>query len=135
MTALAFLLDRFDELPATAALATGLPSPGTRLGLAGLPGSSPAVLVSALARRGQRVFVVIAPSPAEAERWSADLRALAEDGVALYPQRESLGGDESHYEIAGERVEALQALLAGRVRTVVTTARGSAERTGVPRAL
>ncbi|MGH7645055.1 MAG: hypothetical protein ACREMR_05670, partial [Gemmatimonadales bacterium] len=135
MTALAFLLDRFDELPATTALAAGLPAPGARLGLAGLPGSSSAVLVATLARRGQRVFVVIAPSPAEAERWSADLRALLDDGVALYPQRESLGADESHYEIAGERVEALQALLAGRLRIVVTTARASAERTGVPRVL
>ena len=135
MSALTFLLDRFDELPATTALAARLPAAGGRLGVGGLPGSSPAVLTAALARRGRRVFVVVAPSPAEAERWAADLGALVDDGIALYPQRESLGADESHYEIAGERVEALEALLAGRLRIVVTTARASAERTGVPRAL
>src|SRR5207302_176581 len=55
-----FLIDRFDELPATRALAERLPSPGSRIALSGLPGSSPAVLVAALARRfPQRVFVVV----------------------------------------------------------------------------
>ena len=33
--------------------------------------------------------------------------------IALYPQREGLGEDEPHYEIAGERVETLQALRRG----------------------
>src|SRR2546430_5698040 len=54
---------------------------------------------------------------------------------ALYPQRESLGAEEPHYELAGERVETLEALLSGRVRVLVTTARASAERTAVPAAL
>src|SRR5207253_7400684 len=43
-----FVIDRLDALPATRALAEGLPAPGTRLGISGLPGSSPAVLVAAL---------------------------------------------------------------------------------------
>jgi len=131
-----FLLDRFDELPATRALAEGLPAQGSRLGVGGLFGSSPAVLVAALARRlPQRVFCVVAPTPADAERWLADLDTLAGGAAALYPQRESLGAEEPHYEIAGERIETLERLLRGAVRILVTTARATAERTGVPGAL
>jgi transcription-repair coupling factor (superfamily II helicase) len=133
-----FLLEHLARLPATGALLGRLPAPGERLGIGGLPGSSPAVLVATLARAlPQRVFVVVAATPTEAERWHADLTALAggAGGVALYPQREALGAEEPHVEIAGERIETLEALLAGRVRIAVTTARASAERTGVPAAL
>ena len=52
-----FVIDRLDALPATRALAEGLPAPGTRLGISGLPGSSPAVLVAALARRDRKSVV------------------------------------------------------------------------------
>ena len=128
-----FVIDRLDALPATRALAEGLPGPGARLGVARLPGSSPAVLLAALARRlPQRVFVVITPTPTDAERWLADLRALTGSAAALYPQREALGAEEPHFEIAGERVETLELLLSGQVRVLVTTARAAAERTGVP---
>src|SRR5213594_1563458 len=130
-----FVIDRLDALPATRALAEGLPASGARQGVAGLPGSSPAVLVAALARRlPQRVFVVVTPTPTDAERWLADLRTLMGTAV-LYPQREALGAEEPHFEIAGERVETLQLLLSGAVRIVVTTARATAEHTGVPAAL
>ena len=133
---LEFLLDRFDELPATRTLVGQLPPAGGRRALGGLPGSSVAVLVATLARRlPQRLFVVVAPTPSDAERWLADLRMLLEDGVALYPQRESLGAEEPHVEIAGERLETVAALLRGQVRLLVTTARATAERTGVPAAL
>ncbi|HYU89725.1 MAG TPA: transcription-repair coupling factor [Gemmatimonadales bacterium] len=128
-----FVIDRLDALPATRALAEGLPPPGARQGVAGLPGSSPAVLLAALARRlAQRVFVVITATPTDAERWLADLRTLTGTAVALYPQREALGAEEPHFEIAGERVETLELLLSGQVRVLVTTARAAAERTGVP---
>src|SRR5438270_11907511 len=131
-----FLIDRFDELPATRALAAGLPGPGSRVPVSGLPGSSPAVLVAALARRlPQRVFVVVTPTPTDAERWLADARALGGDAAALYPQREALGAEEPHVEIAGERIETLEALLSGKVTILVTTARATAERTAVPAAL
>ncbi len=136
--ALDFLLDRFEDLPATRSLMERLPAPGSRLGVGGLPGSSPAVLVATLARRlPQRVFTVVAPTPADAERWLADLHTLGGEGgaAALYPQRESLGTEEPHYEIAGERVETLEAVLRGAARVLVTTARATAERTGVPGAL
>ncbi len=133
---LTFLIDRFDALPATRALADALPAAGVRRGIAGLPGSSAAVLLAALARRrSQRVFVVVTATPTDAERWLADLQTLAGEGAALYPQREALGAEEPHVEIAGERIETIAALLAGRIRLLVTTARASAERTGVPAAL
>ncbi|HUL02995.1 MAG TPA: transcription-repair coupling factor [Gemmatimonadales bacterium] len=131
-----FLLDGLDKLPAMRALAEHLPPPGGRVAVGGLPGSSPAALVAALARRfPQRVLVVLAPTPVDAERWLADAVTLVGRIAALYPQREGLGAEEPHLEIAGERVETVAALLSGAVRVLVTTARGSAERSGVPAAL
>ena len=132
-----FLLERFHELPAARSLIERLPSPGRRIGAGGLPGSSPAVMVAALARAlPQRLFAVLAPTPADAERWLADLQTLIGPGsLALYPQREALGAEEPHYELAGERIETLEALLRGAVRVLITTARASAERTAVPAAL
>jgi transcription-repair coupling factor (superfamily II helicase) len=135
--ALDFLLDRFQELPATRSLIERLPPPGKAVGIGGLAGSSAAVLVAALTRRlPQRVFAIVAPTPADAERWLADLQTLlGVERSALYPQRESLGAEEPHYELAGERIETLEALLRGAVRVLITTARASAERTAVPAAL
>ena len=83
----------------------------------------------------QRLLTVVAPTPGEAERWLSDLALLTDGAVALYPQREALGEEEPHYEIAGERAETIEALLRGRLRILVTTARATAERTLVPAAL
>src|SRR5258706_9143823 len=132
-----FLLNKFDELPATRSLIERLPSPGNRAGVGGLPGSSAAVLLATLTRAlPQRVFTIIAPTPADAERWLADLQTLlGTESSALYPQRESLGAEERHYELAGERIETLEALMRGAVRALITTARAAAERTPVPAAL
>src|SRR5256885_4762064 len=132
-----FLLEKFQALPATRSLLGRLPPPGQRIGLGGLPGSSPAVLVATLARAmPQRVFTVVAPTPADGERWLADLQTLlGPESTALYPQRESLGAEEPHYELAGERIETIEALLRGTVRVLITTARASAELTAVPAAL
>src|SRR3989441_7466045 len=132
-----FLLERFHDLPATRSLVGRLPSLGKRIGLGGLPGSSPALLVATLARvLPQRVFTVVAPTPADGERWLADLQTLlGPESTALYPQRESLGAEEPHYGLAGERIETIEVLLRGAVRALVTTARASAERTAVPAAL
>src|SRR6266487_4266259 len=132
-----FLLKKFHDLPATRSLIERLPSPGNRVGVGGLPGSSAAVLLATLARAlPQRVFMIIAPTPADAERWLADLQTLlGTESSALYPQRESLGAEEPHYELAGERIETLEALMRGAVRLLITTARAAAERTAVPAAL
>ena len=130
------VLDAFERAPAIRELATRLPARGAALRLAGLPGSSGAVLGAWLAAtERQRLLVVVAPTPGDAERWLSDLALLTDVPTALYPQREALGEDEPHYEIAGERVETLEALLGGRLRILVTTARATAERTLVPAAL
>jgi transcription-repair coupling factor (superfamily II helicase) len=129
-------MDAFERAPATIELAGRLPGRGAALELGGLAGSSGAVLASWVAReQAQRLVVVIAPTPGEAERWLTDLSLLTDGSVALYPQREALGEEEPHYEIAGERAETIEALLRGRLRILVTTARATAERTLVPAAL
>ncbi len=130
------VLDAFARAPAVRDLAERLPARQQTLSLGGLPGSSGAVLAAWLAETyPQRLLTVIAPTAADAERWLADLAHLTDAPTALYPQREALGEDEPHYEIAGERAEAIQALLEGRLRVLVTTARATAERTLLPAAL
>ncbi|HUR96044.1 MAG TPA: transcription-repair coupling factor [Gemmatimonadales bacterium] len=130
------VIEAFARAPATVDLAERLPARAGALRLGGLPGSSGAVLAAWLTSRfPQRLLTIVAPTPGEAERWLTDLTHLTDEGVALYPQREALGEDEPHYEIAGERAETIEALLQGRLRVLVTTARATAERTLMPAAL
>jgi transcription-repair coupling factor (superfamily II helicase) len=130
------VVEAFSRAPAAIDLAERLPARAGALRLGGLPGSSGAVLAAWLtARFPQRLLTIVAPTPAEAERWLTDLTHLTDEGIALYPQREALGEDEPHYEIAGERAETIEALLQGRLRVLVTTARATAERTLMPAAL
>jgi transcription-repair coupling factor (superfamily II helicase) len=135
--ALPRLLELAGALPETAGLLARLGEPRGCVALAALPGSAGAVVLAAVvAARPERLAVILTATPSDAERWLADLTVLlGEDAVALYPQRESLGEDEPHYEIAGERVETLERLNRGAVRAIVTTARATAERTLVPAAL
>jgi transcription-repair coupling factor (superfamily II helicase) len=133
---LKLVLDAFERTAAVQELSSGLPARGAALCLGGLPGSSGAVLLAWLVRFfPQRLFAVVAPTPADAERWLSDLAHLTDAAVALYPQREALGEDEPHYEIAGERAETIEALLGGRLRVLVATARATSERTLLPAAL
>lgn len=133
---LPLVLDAFGRAATVQALGGRIPARGRALKLSGLPGSSGAALAAWLAREfPTRLLVVMAPTPAEAERWLADFSLLSDAPAALYPQREALGEDEPHYEIAGERAETLEALLGGRLRLLVTTARATAEKTLVPAAL
>jgi transcription-repair coupling factor (superfamily II helicase) len=130
------VVEAFARAPAAIDLAERLPARAGALRLGGLPGSSGAVLAAWLtARFPQRLLTIVAPTPGEAERWLTDLTHLTDEGIALYPQREALGEDEPHYEIAGERAETIEALLQGRLRVLVTTARATAERTLMPAAL
>jgi transcription-repair coupling factor (superfamily II helicase) len=130
------VVEAFSRAPAAIDLAERLPGRAGALRLAGLPGSSGAVLAAWLTSRfPQRLLTIVAPTPGEAERWLTDLTHLTDEGIALYPQREALGEDEPHYEIAGERAETIEALLQGRLRVLVTTARATAERTLMPAAL
>jgi transcription-repair coupling factor (superfamily II helicase) len=129
---LALLLDAFERTAFAFDLRDRIPARSTQLALSGLPGSSPAVMLAWLARSfPERFFTVVATTPADAERWLTDLQHLTDLPIALYPQRESLGEDEPHYEIAGERAETLSALLESRLRILVTTARATEERTRV----
>jgi len=130
------LIEAFERIPNFGALAASLPLQGERAGLGGLPGASGAVLVGALAKRfPQRVFVVVAPTPPVAEEWLSDLAELLADRVRLYPQREALGDAEPHLEIAGERVDTIEAILSGTAQVVVTTVRATAELTPMPKAV
>jgi transcription-repair coupling factor (superfamily II helicase) len=134
---LPLLLETIERLPAFTRLINTLPAPGARLRVGGLPGSSDAVAIAALARRAPgRFLVVVTDTLPDAERWLADLRSLlAEDIVGLYPPREGFGEAEPHVEVAGERVETLERTLRGSIRVLVTTARALLERTRMPRAL
>jgi transcription-repair coupling factor (superfamily II helicase) len=136
--ALPQLLDAIVALPAYRDLIARLPSLGDTITIGGLPGSSDATLSAALGRElgSTRFQVILAEALPEAERWLADLDALAIDGaVALYPPREGFGEVEPHLEVAGERVETLERVARGEVRTLVTTARAILERTRLPAAV
>jgi len=134
---LPLLLQALRDLPGVQALFAALPQAGRSVAVRPLPGSAGAALVAAVAEaHPHRLLLVVAPAPPDAEGWLADLNVLlGEEAVALYPQREALGEDEPHYEIAGERVETLERLTRGAARVVVTTARATAERTLMPAAL
>ncbi|MDH4132055.1 MAG: hypothetical protein OEV95_09650, partial [Gemmatimonadota bacterium] len=67
---LSTVVDAFERTRFALELRDRLPPRGTALGLGGLPGSSPAVMVAWLARAyRQRLLTVIATTPADAERW------------------------------------------------------------------
>jgi len=135
--ALPLLLERFAALPQVQVFRTRAPRTGDTLTVAGLVGSSDALLVATLATESpNRLHVVVTDQVAEAERWLADLEAILGEGfAALYPPREGFGEVEPHTEVAGERVETLERLSRGDVRVLVTTARAVQERTRLPRAL
>ena len=125
------------DLPEFKELEAALRAPRADARLPVLPGSAGAALVAALAQaQPTQRFVVITQGPSEGERWLADLANLLDtDRVALYPQREGLGEEEPHVEIAGERVETIEALSQGGVQVVITTARATLERTLMPATL
>lgn len=130
------VLDAFGRTRFAAEMLERLPVGSGLVRVGGLAGSSAAVLAAWLAeQRTNRLITVVATTPAEAERWLADLSQLTDRPIALYPQREALGEEEHHVEIAGERTETIEALLGGRLDILVTTARATAERTAVPAAL
>jgi transcription-repair coupling factor (superfamily II helicase) len=135
--ALPALLDAIQALPVFGELASALPPANTRLHASGLPGSSDALTVAALAHAHPgRFFVVVAESVSGAERWLADLESLGDAGfVAFYPPREGFGEAEPHAEVAGERVETLERIGHGDVKVLLTTARALLEKTQLPRAL
>jgi transcription-repair coupling factor (superfamily II helicase) len=144
------LLEAMRRQPAFLAVARNLPDPGDTLRIGGLAGSSLGLLVATLAdgaanrqdgggpRAASRLWTVVLPGPAEAEALEADLKTFLDgDRVALYPQRETLPyeAEDHHLEVNGLRVEALEALLDGRIDVLVTTVRALQERAEIPAAL
>jgi hypothetical protein len=133
-----YLLDAMRRQPAFASVLRELPPPGGRLCIDNLAGSTPSLLVAALARESpNRVWVVVAPSPPQAEAVDADLQALLEPATRRSsrsarrcrtrrpsttsrsrPARGNAGG-------AG----------AGRARVLVTTARALQELADIPAGL
>ena len=95
------LLDAIERLPAFARVLNTLPAPGAILRVTGLPGSTDAALVAALARRLVTRFIVVAADGVpQAERLFADLHTLLDETpVALYPPREGFGEVEPHVEV------------------------------------
>ena len=106
------LIEAMRSQPAFAALRDCLPSPANTCTLGGLTGSAPSLLVAALADAlPQRIWVVVAHTPGDAEALEADLQSLYDaERVTLYPQRETLPYEatEHHVEVSGLRVEAIE---------------------------
>src|SRR5512143_997388 len=130
------LLVAMRRQPAFNDLRARLPAPGGVITIGGLAGSAPPLLAAALSEElTNRLWVIVAPDPPAAEAVHADLEAILEPGrAAYYPQRETLPYEaaEHHLEVSGLRVEALEAVLAGRVRLLVTTPRALQERAEIP---
>jgi transcription-repair coupling factor (superfamily II helicase) len=134
-----YLIQGMHRQPAFEDVRRRVPAPGGHLRVDGLRGSATSLLAAALADAlPQRLWLVVAGSPPQAESAEADLQAiLGSDVVALYPQRETLPYEaaEHHLEVSGMRVETLERLLAGRARVLVTTARALQELADIPAGL
>ena len=123
--------------PSVIATASRLPAPGGHVVLGGAIGSlGPAVVGVLHELHPERVLVVVTESPRDAVSVETDLETLLEREEAshMYPQKEALPYEESetHVEIGGLRVEAVEALFAGRTKIIVTTARALQERAPIP---
>ena len=133
------LLDAFRAQREFERLLGALPGPAQMLRVGGLAGSSSSLLVAALSRAlPLRIWVVLAPDPTTAEAVTADLQTLlGASGAVHFPQLEALPYEASqdHIELGGLRVEALEALLAGRARILVTTPRAVQELAPIPAGL
>ncbi len=113
-----------------------LPGRGERRALGGALGSAATASVAALHQHlPTRLLIVVAPSPRRAIEIEVDLELLLGEGASfLFPQREArpYESGEPHLEIGALRVEAVEALLGGRTRLLVTTLRALQERAPIP---
>ena len=117
-------------------LCQALPDRGERRALSGAIGSAATASVAALHQHfPTRLLVVVAHSPRRAIEIEVDLELLLGEGTSfLFPQREArpYESSEPHIEIGALRVEAVEALLGGRTRLLVTTLRALQERAPIP---
>ncbi|MYH52087.1 MAG: hypothetical protein F4139_03940, partial [Gemmatimonadetes bacterium] len=117
------------------ALRRSLPGPGDSLTVGGAAGSLPlAALAALVADLPNRLWVVVAASPAEAGRHLADLDTLLGPEAAVhFPQQgDAAAGEDAHAEVEGERVEAVESILSARVRVMVATRRALQELAPIP---
>ncbi|TVR65461.1 MAG: transcription-repair coupling factor [Gemmatimonadales bacterium] len=129
------VLEGIRSTPAFRAVSDSLPMEGRHAAAGGLLGSASGALVAGLhLDHPRRNLVVVARDPDGAARMEADLLSLLGDGaVHLYPQGEArFYGTEDDPRIGGLRVEAVEALLAGESRILVTTPRALQERVDMP---
>ena len=122
-----------------AQLRSGLPRSGEQLSVGGLVGAAGSGLIASIhEEHPNRIIVAVTPNPDSASRVQADLRALlGPDRPKQYPQYESRidSRDGSDPRIDALRVEAVEALFAGRGRLFVTTPRALQERMSIPERL
>ncbi len=129
------IIESFRRTPQYQRLRELVPAPGDQLTITGLAGSSPVVLAAALAEEGfGRSIALIAPDAATAEEVEVDLDILLAGRARSFPQRESVHPelDDPHVEISAKRVDAIQALLSGRAKILVTSGRALSERFMAP---
>jgi len=134
------ILSAVASCPGMIATATSLPPAGGCSTLGGVVGSlGPAVVACLHHRHHGRVFVAVTDTPRAAVATEADLEAFsgADRAAYLFPQKEALPyeASEPHLEIGGLRVEAVEALFAGRAKILVTTSRALQERVPIPERL
>ncbi|MBJ6725662.1 transcription-repair coupling factor [Geomesophilobacter sediminis] len=88
-----------------------------------LEGSAPAYLLSQLLREGSRPLLVITSDQDAADELAAELRFYADDPATVLPfpawDVAPFEGGSPHPDLTGERLNALFALLEGRVRALV----------------
>ena len=126
--------EAFQRATSTASLRERLARGPVHLSAPPLPGAAKAAFASSLLDLELPVVVIVAATPGEAEAVHSDLEfLLGSPSVRYCPQRETLPYEDAdpHVEIAGQRVDAMAALLAGRARLLTTTARALAERAPV----
>jgi len=133
------LLDAFQSSEAVKRLIRDLPESGTVTILGGAIGSSGIAALAAVHRfQTNRLQVIVCENPQQAASVETDLEVLLGPSISfLYPQREALPyeSSESHLEVGGLRIEALEAVFSGRARILVTTPRALQERAPVPTSL
>jgi len=104
--------------------------------LDGIVGSASTAVVAALYEHfSTRTFVVVTPSPQSANNTVEDLKTLLDrDEHFLFPHRETIPyeSNEPHLEIGGLQIEAVEALLRGQARLLVTTLRALQECAPIP---
>ncbi len=130
------ILEAVGLTPAFRALASEAPRAGMEAAVGGVSGSAGAAVIAALHERlPHPTFVAVAANPGLAQELHSDLATLlGENTAGLYPQREALPyeREEALVEVSGPRVEAVEGLMAGRCRLLVTTLRGLQEKEAIP---